>query len=160
MHPPHGKTPPPVGCDPEVVKTRSDAICTGPRSIEVMKYGEEKRREERRNRREERSIDHFSSSPEFRNSIDPFPPLPSLGLQFLLICTPKLIRHPTCHPVPHSWFISRRGSYFGAVHFSAWFMVGIIRMVELLLMNWHRWELPVPAKFIAIGDHQSYTSIE
>jgi hypothetical protein len=28
-----------------VVKTHADAICTGPRSNEVMKYGEEKRRE-------------------------------------------------------------------------------------------------------------------
>ena len=43
VDPAHGKTPPPLGCDPEVVKTRADAICTGPRSNEVMKYGEEKK---------------------------------------------------------------------------------------------------------------------
>jgi len=142
-----------------VVKTRADTISTGPRSNEVMKYGEEKRREERRNRRKERSIDHFSSSPEFRNSIDPFPPLPSLGPQFLPISTPKLIRHPTCHPVPHSWFISRHGSYFGVVHISAWFLAGMNRMVQLPLMTWHRWELPLPGPFVAIGNYQSYTSI-
>jgi hypothetical protein len=46
VDPAHGETPPPLGCDPEVVKTRADAICTGPRSNEVIKYGEEKRREE------------------------------------------------------------------------------------------------------------------
>jgi len=45
---PHGETPPPLGCDPEVVKTRANAICTGPRSKEVMKYGEEKRREKQK----------------------------------------------------------------------------------------------------------------
>jgi len=45
VHPVHGDTPPPLGCDPEGVKTRADAIYTGPRSNEVMKYGEEKRRE-------------------------------------------------------------------------------------------------------------------
>jgi hypothetical protein len=38
--PAHGETPPPLGCDPELVKTRADAICTGPRSKE-----EKKRRE-------------------------------------------------------------------------------------------------------------------
>jgi hypothetical protein len=119
-----------------------------------------KRREEkRRNRRKERSIDHFSSGPEFRNSIDPFPPLLSLGPQFLLISTPKLIRHPKCHPVPQSWFISRRGSYLRAVHISEWFLVGRVRVVEHPLMSWHRWMLPLLAPFIAIGDRQSYTSI-
>jgi len=39
--PAHGETPPPLGCDPEVVKTRADAICTGPRSKEEKK-GREK----------------------------------------------------------------------------------------------------------------------
>jgi len=58
VDPAHGETPPPLGCDPEVVKTRADAICTGPRYNEVMKYEEEKRREER-NRRKERPIDNF-----------------------------------------------------------------------------------------------------
>jgi hypothetical protein len=37
----HGETPPPLGCDPEVVKTRADAICTGPRS-KVEKIRREK----------------------------------------------------------------------------------------------------------------------
>jgi len=46
VDPAHRETPPPFGCDPEVVKTRADAIYTGPRSNEVMKYGEEKKREE------------------------------------------------------------------------------------------------------------------
>jgi len=45
------------------------------------------------------------------------------------------------------------------VHISAWFLVGIIRVVELPLMTWHRWELLLPASFIVIGKHQSYTSI-
>ena len=58
----HGETPPPLGCDPEVVKTRADAICTRPRSNEVMKYGEEKRREET----EERNAQLIT-----------FPPVPS-----------------------------------------------------------------------------------
>jgi len=37
-----GETPPPLGCDPEVVKTRADAISTGPRSKKVIMFGEEK----------------------------------------------------------------------------------------------------------------------
>jgi hypothetical protein len=41
-----GETSPPLVCDPEVVKTCAEAICTGPRSYEVMKSEEEKRREE------------------------------------------------------------------------------------------------------------------
>jgi len=39
-----GETPPPLGCYPEVVKTRGDAICTGPRSKEAEWYEKEKRR--------------------------------------------------------------------------------------------------------------------
>jgi len=35
VDPAHGKTPPPLGCDLEVVKTRADTICTGPRSKEA-----------------------------------------------------------------------------------------------------------------------------
>jgi len=127
---------------------------------EIQWSNEVWRREEKRtNRRKECSINHFFSGPEFRNSIDPFPSLLSLGPQFLLISTPKLIRHPTCHPVPHSWFISRRGSYLGVVHISVWFLVGIFRVVELPFMTWHRLDLPLPVPFIAIGDLQSYTSI-
>jgi hypothetical protein len=37
-----------------------------------------------------------ASFPEFQNSIDPCPPLPTLRTQFLLISTPKFIRHLTC----------------------------------------------------------------
>jgi len=51
VDPAHGETPSPLGCDPEVVKTRADAICTGPRSKEVIKYGEEKRREEKKQKK-------------------------------------------------------------------------------------------------------------
>jgi hypothetical protein len=46
VDPAHGETPPPLGCHPEVVKTRADAICTRPRSNTVMCYGDEKRSEE------------------------------------------------------------------------------------------------------------------
>jgi hypothetical protein len=45
VDPAHAQTPPPLGCDPEVVKTHAHAICTRPRSKNVIKYGEEKRRE-------------------------------------------------------------------------------------------------------------------
>jgi len=43
--PAHGETPPPLDISPEVVKTRADAICTGPRSKDVTSKG--KRREGR-----------------------------------------------------------------------------------------------------------------
>jgi len=49
VDPAHGETPPPLDCDPEVVKTRANAICTGSRSDEVKKYEEEKRETEERN---------------------------------------------------------------------------------------------------------------
>jgi len=97
--PAHGETPPPLGCDPEVVKTRGDAICTGPRSKEVKKYGEEKRREET----EERNAQLITFlGPEFRNSIDPFPPLPS-HLASNVPSSTALVVHLS------AWFISRRG---------------------------------------------------
>jgi len=74
-----------------------------------------RREEKRRMRKKECSIEHFSSGPEFRNSIDPFPPLPSLGPWILLVLTPKLIQHLKCNQVPHSWFISQLGSYLDVV---------------------------------------------
>ena len=45
--PAYGETPPPLGCDPEVVTTHADAICTGPRS--------EKRTREERNKKTSKS---------------------------------------------------------------------------------------------------------
>jgi len=69
--PAHGETPPPLDCHPEVVKTCADAICTGPRSNEVMKY-EEKRREERRNRRKECPIDYFPPVPSSKTLLTHF----------------------------------------------------------------------------------------
>ena len=130
---------------PKVVKTRADAIWTGPRSNEVMKYGEEKRREKQKKRTLNWSLFlrslipklywPISSAPESRTSIPPY-----LHSQTHLASN-----------MPSSTAL--------VVHISAWFLVGIISMVELSLMTWHRWELPLPALFIAIGDRQSYTSI-
>jgi len=42
----HGETPPPLGCNPQVVKTHADGIYTGLRFNEVIKYGEGQRRKE------------------------------------------------------------------------------------------------------------------
>jgi hypothetical protein len=41
---------------------------------------------------------------------------------------------------------------------SAYIIVGIVRVAYLPLMTSHRWELLLPASFVAMGDHQSYTS--
>jgi len=43
-------------------------------------------------------------------------------------------------------------------YISALFFVGIVR-VELPLMTCHRWEVPLPAAVVAVGDHRSYMSI-
>ena len=77
---------------------------------EIQKSKEVWRREEKRQMKgtPDRLL---SSGTKFRNSIDPFPPLPSPGPQFPLISTPILIRQPTWHPVPHSWFISPHCSW-------------------------------------------------
>jgi len=37
VDPAHRETTPPLDSSPEAVKTRADAICTGPRSKEIMK---------------------------------------------------------------------------------------------------------------------------
>ena len=103
----HGETPRPLGCDPEVVKTRADAICTGPRSNEVMKYGEEKRREET----EERNAQLIT-----------FPPVPSsetLLTHFLRFRVSDL--NSSLSPLPNSSGIQCAiqyrtcGSYLGVV---------------------------------------------
>jgi hypothetical protein len=31
-----------------------------------------------------------------------------------------------------------------------------VRVVELPLMTWHRWELPLLASVVAVGNHQLY----
>jgi len=129
----------------KVGKPRADVICTGPRSNDVMKYGEEKRREKQKKgtliwslflrSRVTKLYWPISSTPESRTSTPPY-------------------LHSQTDPasnVPSSSTL--------VVQISAWFLVGIIRMVELPLMTRHRWELPLPASFIAIGDGQSYTSI-
>jgi hypothetical protein len=57
LAPAHGETPPPLGCDPKVVTTRTDTICTGLRSMT-------RRREEERHTKISKSdsVLHISTS--------------------------------------------------------------------------------------------------
>jgi len=124
-------------------KTRADAIYTRPRSDEVIKY-EEKRREET----EERNAQLITFLQSWVPKLYwPFPPLPSLGLQFLLISTPNLYSD-----LPSSTAlvarVSRRRSWSE-----------FVSVEELPLMTWHRWGHLLRISVVAVGDHQSYTSI-
>jgi len=138
--PAHGETPPPLGCDPEVVKTCADAICTGLRSKKVKKYGEEKRREETEERNAQlitflrsrvlKLYVPISSAPESRTSIPPY-------------------LHSQTLPASNVPCGSYLGVLLGRNH-----QGGTASAHNLASMG-----ASAAGIFVAIGNHRSYTSI-
>jgi len=113
-------------------KTRADAIYTGPRSNEVIKY-EEKRREETEERNAQLITFLRCRDSDLNSSL-------------------SHSRIPTASDLPSSAALVARVSRHRSL--SEFF-----RVVELPLMTWHRWELPLPASAVAVGNHQLYPSI-